>query len=114
MMIPEHKIQEVLERVDIVGVISRHVELKKSGRSYKGRCPFHDEKSASFYVTPDLRRYKCFGCQAGGDAIAFVQKYLGKTFTDAVQELAREVGVDLEAAVDPAALERKQLREATD
>ena len=114
VLIPEHKIQEVLERVDLVALVSRHVELKKSGRSYKGRCPFHDEKSASFYVTPEMRRYKCFGCQVGGDAIAFVQRYLGKSFTDAVQELAREVGVDLEAAVDPTALERKQLREVTD
>lgn len=114
MLIPEHKIEEVLDRVDLVSLVSRHVELKKSGRSFKGRCPFHDEKTASFYVTPDLRLFKCFGCQAGGDAIAFVQRYQGKSFVDAVKELAREVGVDLEAAVDPSALERQKLREATD
>ncbi|MGA9525530.1 MAG: DNA primase, partial [Myxococcaceae bacterium] len=113
-MIPEHKIQEVLDRVDIVAVVSRHVELKKSGRSLKGKCPFHQEKSASFYVTPEMRRFKCFGCQAGGDAIAFIQRYLGKTFVDSVRDLAREAGVDLEAAVDPAAKERQQLKEATD
>ncbi|MBX5484705.1 MAG: DNA primase, partial [Myxococcaceae bacterium] len=113
-MIPEHKIQEVLDRVDIVAVVSRHVELKKSGKSYKGRCPFHQEKSASFYVTPEIRRFKCFGCQAGGDAIAFIQRYLGKTFVDSVRDLAREAGVDLEAAVDPSAKERQQLKEATD
>ncbi len=114
MLIPEHKIQEVLDRVDIVAVVSRYVELKKSGRSLKGKCPFHQEKSASFYVTPDIRRFKCFGCQAGGDAIAFIQRYLGKTFVDSVRDLAREAGVDLEAAVDPAAKERQQLKEATD
>ncbi len=114
MLIPEHKIQEVLDRADIVAVVGRYVELKKSGKSYKGRCPFHQEKSASFYVTPDMRRFKCFGCQAGGDAIAFVQRYLGKTFVDAVKDLAREAGVDLEAAVDPAARERHELKEATD
>ena len=114
MLIPEHKIQEVLERVDLVAVISRHVELKKSGRSFKGKCPFHQEKSASFHVTPDIRRFKCFGCQAGGDAIAFIQRYLGKTFVDAVRDLAREAGVDLEGAVDPGARERQQLKEATD
>jgi DNA primase len=113
-MIPEHKIDEVLDRVDIVAVISRHVELKKSGKSYKGRCPFHQEKSASFYVTPEMRRFKCFGCQAGGDAIAFIQRYLGKTFSDAVKDLAREVGVDIEAGVDPAARERAQIKEVTD
>jgi DNA primase len=114
VLIPEHKIQEVLDRVDLVAVVSRYVELKKSGRSFKGKCPFHEEKSASFHVTPEIRRFKCFGCQAGGDAIAFVQRYLGKTFVDAVKDLAREAGVDLEAAVDPAARERQQLKEATD
>lgn len=114
MLIPEHKIQEVLERVDLVALVSRYVELKKSGRSFTGKCPFHQEKSPSFYVTPDIRRFKCFGCQAGGDAIAFVQRYLGKTFVDAVKDLAQEAGVELEGAVDPAARERQQLKEATD
>jgi DNA primase len=112
--IPEHTIDEILERVDLVALVGRHVELKKSGKSFKGRCPFHQEKSASFYVTPELRRFKCFGCQAGGDAIAFVQRYLGKTFVDAVRDLAREVGVDLSAAEDPSARERQHLREVTD
>jgi DNA primase len=114
LLIPEHKIEEVLERVDLVQLISRHVELKKAGRSFKGRCPFHQEKSASFHVTPELKRFKCFGCQAGGDAIAFVQRFLGKTFVDAVTDLAREAGVDLEAAVDPTARERQELKEVTD
>jgi len=112
--IPEHTIDEILERVDLVTLVSRHVELKKSGKSFKGRCPFHQEKSASFYVTPELKRFKCFGCQAGGDAIAFVQRYLGKTFVDAVRDLAREVGVDLSAAEDPSARERQHLREVTE
>jgi DNA primase len=114
VLIPEHKIEEVLARVDLVALVSRHVELKKSGRSYKGRCPFHQEKSPSFYVTPEMRRFKCFGCQAGGDAISFVQRLFGKSFMDAVKDLAREAGVDLEAAVDPSARERQQLKEATD
>ncbi|HLL54540.1 MAG TPA: DNA primase [Myxococcaceae bacterium] len=113
-MIPEHKIEEVRERVDIVALISRYVELKKAGRSYKGRCPFHQEKSPSFHVTPEMRRFKCFGCQAGGDAIAFVQRYLGKTFVDAVRDLAREAGVDIEAAQDPTAREKQELKEVTD
>ncbi len=114
MRIPEHKIEEVRERADILAVVSRHVELKKSGRSYKGRCPFHEEKTASFHVTPDLQRFHCFGCQAGGDAIAFLQRYLGKSFVDAVRDLAREVGVELEYAEDPAFRERQQLKEVTD
>jgi DNA primase len=113
-VIPEHKIQEVLERVDLVGLISRHVELKKSGREFKGRCPFHQEKTPSFYVVPEKRFYFCHGCRASGDAVSFVQRYFGKTFLDAVRDLARELGVDLEAAADPAARERQQLKEATD
>lgn len=113
-MIPEHKIEEILERVDLVTLISRHVELKKSGREYKGRCPFHQEKTPSFYVVPEKRFYFCHGCRASGDAVSFVQRYLGKTFVDAVKDLAQQVGVDIEAAQDPTAKERQQLKEATD
>jgi len=113
-VIPEHKIEEILERVDIVSLISRHVELKKSGREFKGRCPFHQEKTPSFYVVPEKRFYFCHGCRASGDAVSFVQRYLGKTFVDAVKDLAREVGVDIEAAQDPASRERQQIKEVTD
>ncbi|WP_434388831.1 DNA primase [Melittangium boletus] len=113
-MIPEHKIQEVLDRVDLVNLVSRYVELKKAGREFKGRCPFHQEKTPSFYVIPEKRFYFCHGCRASGDAVSFVQRYLGKTFIDAIRDLAREVGVDLEAAQDPGARERQQLKEATD
>ncbi|GEN08525.1 DNA primase [Myxococcus fulvus] len=113
-MIPEHKIQEILERVDLVGLISRHVELKKSGREWKGRCPFHQEKTPSFYVVPEKRFYFCHGCRASGDAVSFVQRYLGKTFLDAVRDLARELGIDLEAQQDPGMRERQQIKEATD
>lgn len=115
MMIPESKIEEVRERVDIIALVQRHgVELKKSGRSYKGRCPFHQEKTPSFYVFPDGKRFKCFGCQAGGDAISFVQRLLGKPFVDTVRDLAKELGIDLEASVDPALKEKGQIKEATD
>jgi DNA primase len=115
MLIPEEKIQEVRERVDMVALVQRHgVDLKKSGRSFKGLCPFHQEKSPSFYVWADEKRFKCFGCQAGGDAISFVQRLLGKTFVDTVRDLARELGIDLETAVDPASREKQQVKEATD
>lgn len=115
MLIPDTKIQEVRERVDMIALVQRHgVELKKSGRSYKGLCPFHGEKSPSFYVWPDEKRFKCFGCQAGGDAISFVQRLMGKTFVDTVRDLAKELGIDLEAAVDPAMREKQQVKDATD
>ena len=100
--------------MDLVTLVSRHVELKKAGRTYKGRCPFHEEKTPSFNVNPEMKRYKCFGCQAGGDAISFVQRYMGKSFVDSVRDLAREVGVDLESAEDPTLRERQQIKEATD
>jgi DNA primase len=115
LLIPEHKIDEIRERVDMVALVQRHgVELKKSGRSYKGLCPFHQEKSPSFYVWADTRRFKCFGCQAGGDAISFVQRLLGKPFLDTVRDLAKELGIDLEGAVDPAMREKQQIKDATD
>lgn len=115
MLIPDTKIQEVRERVDMIALVQRHgVELKKSGRSYKGLCPFHGEKSPSFYVWPDEKRFKCFGCQAGGDAISFVQRLMGKTFVDTVRDLAKEVGIDLEGAIDPAMKEKQQVKDATD
>lgn len=114
MIIPEHKLEEIIDRVDLAGLISRYVELKKSGREYKGRCPFHQEKTPSFYVIPEKRFYFCHGCRASGDAVSFVQRYLGKPFIEAVKDLAREVGVDIEAAQDPTARERQQLKEVTD
>jgi DNA primase len=114
-VIPDAKIQEVRERVDMIALVQRHgVELKKAGRSYKGRCPFHQEKSPSFNVWPDEKRFYCFGCQAGGDAISFVQRLLGKTFIDTVTDLASELGIDIQADVDPAMKEKQQVKDATD
>ena len=69
--IPEDTIQEVRDRADIVALIGRYVELKQSGRNWKGRCPFHEEKTPSFNVNPDRGIFHCFGCQKGGNAITF-------------------------------------------
>jgi len=115
MLIPEQKIDEIRARIDFVALVQRHgVELKKSGRSLKGCCPFHGEKTPSFYVYPEDKQFHCFGCQVHGDVFTFVQRLMGKTFVDTVQDLAKEVGVDLEAAVDPAMKERGQIKQATD
>ncbi|MBI5547302.1 MAG: DNA primase [Deltaproteobacteria bacterium] len=112
MQIPPEKIQEILERTDIVALISRHVELKRAGRSFKGLCPFHGEKTPSFHVNPDRRYFKCFGCEAGGDAISFLTRFTGRSFVEVVHDLAKEAGVGIEEREDPAARERAQLREA--
>jgi len=108
MLIPEAKVQEILERTDIVGLIGSRIELKRSGRNLKALCPFHGERTPSFHVFPDRRRFKCFGCEAGGDAISFVMKQDGKSFVDAAKELAAAAGVRLDDAGDDR-LQREKL-----
>jgi archaellum biogenesis ATPase FlaH len=86
---------EAVKRADIVEVISEHVALEKRGKDYMGLCPFHDEKTPSFSVSPTKQLYYCFGCTAGGNAINFIMQTQGKGFTDAVLELARDLGVQV-------------------
>ncbi|MFO7563207.1 MAG: DNA primase [Enhygromyxa sp.] len=93
--IPEQIIERIRESVDIVDVIGAHVGLKRSGKQFKGLCPFHDEKSPSFYVDPVRRSFKCFGCGAWGDVFDFVQKVEGVGFLAAVRSLGVRVGVAL-------------------
>ncbi len=94
-LIPQDFIQELLGRVDIVEVVGRSVQLKKAGTNYKGLCPFHSEKSASFTVSPSKQFYHCFGCGAHGSAIGFLMEHSGMSFPDAVHELARDAGMEL-------------------
>ena len=93
--IPESTIHEIRNQADIIGVVSRHVELKQAGRNWKGLCPFHNEKSASFNVNPDRQIFHCFGCQEGGDVIAFMMKHEGLTFPEAARSLAGELGIEI-------------------
>lgn len=93
--IPEDAIQGVLEAADIAEVVSRHVSLRPSGRSLKGLCPFHEEKTPSFHVFPQSRRFKCFGCGEGGDVFSFLMRHQKLTFIEVVRDLAREYGVPL-------------------
>lgn len=95
--IPDDKVQEVRDKVDIVDLIGRYVELRKAGRNFKGLCPFHQEKTPSFNVHPQRKGYKCFGCGAGGDGIRFVMEIEGKSFPEAVRKLAELYGVQLPA-----------------
>jgi len=93
--IAEETIQQIRDRADIVGLIGRFVSLKKAGSSYKGRCPFHDEKTPSFNVRPDRGSYYCFGCQKGGNAITFLMEMENLTFPEAVRALGAEVGIEI-------------------
>ena len=92
-MIPQSFISDLLNRVDIVDVVGRYVQLKKGGANFQGLCPFHSEKSPSFTVSPTKQFYHCFGCGAHGTAIGFLIEYSGMGFVDAVKDLAQNVGM---------------------
>jgi len=93
--IPDEIIQRVRDQADIVELVGRTVALKRAGRSYKGLCPFHDEKTPSFHVNPDRGGYYCFGCQEGGDVFSFLMKVEGLAFVEAVRSLARDLGIEV-------------------
>ncbi|MBI5006227.1 MAG: DNA primase [Nitrosomonadales bacterium] len=92
-MIPKSFIQDLLNRLDIVDVIERYVPLKKAGANYVACCPFHTEKSPSFTVSQSKQFYHCFGCGAHGTAIGFVMEHTGMGFVEAVEDLAKSIGV---------------------
>jgi DNA primase len=87
----------------VVAIIGRHVELKRSGRTWKGCCPFHGEKTPSFHVYPEDKHFKCYGCGEYGDVFKFLQKLQGKEFPDVVRELAAEAGVAIPDAIEESA-----------
>ncbi|HEX5587012.1 MAG TPA: DNA primase [Acidimicrobiia bacterium] len=95
MGIVDEDVARVRDATDLVALASEHLALKRVGKSYKGLCPFHAEKTASFYVNPENGRYKCFGCDAGGDAISFVREVEHLDFVDAVERLAARAGITL-------------------
>jgi DNA primase len=94
-VIPDSFKQDLLNRVDIVEVVSRYVQLKKGGANYLGLCPFHGEKTPSFTVSPTKQFYHCFGCGAHGNAIGFLMAYAGLGYVDALRDLAGMVGMQL-------------------
>jgi DNA primase len=94
-MIPQDFIQQVLDRTDIVALVERYVPLKKAGANYQARCPFHNEKSPSFSVSPTKQFYHCFGCGAHGTAITFLMEHAGYSFIDAIKDLAGQVGLQV-------------------
>ncbi|MBW3553899.1 MAG: DNA primase [Gemmatimonadetes bacterium] len=94
-MIPDTVVEEVRDRADIVEVIGEHVQLKRAGKEFKALCPFHAEKTPSFYVVPGKGFYKCFGCGESGDVFSFLMKHVGLSFNEAVEKLADREGVEI-------------------
>ena len=112
-MIPNDFIQTLLSRVDIVDVVDRLVPLKKAGANFVACCPFHSEKTPSFTVSQSKQFYHCFGCGAHGTAIGFLMEFSGKTFPEAIEELARDVGVEV-PRVEPRPGEVERREQAQD
>ncbi len=113
MTIPASFIQELIARADVVEIVGRHVQLKKSGANYMGLCPFHGEKSPSFSVSPTKQFYHCFGCGKHGNAIGFLMEHAGMGFVDAVQDLAQQYGLQVpEDDASPADRERARAQRA--
>lgn len=107
--IPEDKIAEVRDKADILAIIQKRVPLKRTGRSWVGLCPFHNERSPSFNVMPDRGFYHCFGCQASGDVFKFIMETEHVPFPTVVRDLAKELGVEIVEQQESA--EEKQTRE---
>lgn len=106
------QVQEIKGKIDIVDVIGEYVNLKRAGRNFKGLCPFHNEKSPSFMVNPELQIYKCFGCQESGDVFTFLQKHEGLEFYEALEILANRAGVVLKKFESKNADEKQAIKEA--
>tara|TARA_R110000822_G_scaffold159476_34_gene299770 strand:+ start:53181 stop:55139 length:1959 start_codon:yes stop_codon:yes gene_type:complete len=108
--IPQTFIDDVLDRIDIVDVVGSRLDLRKSGKNHSACCPFHDEKTPSFTVSQDKQFYYCFGCGAGGNAIGFVIDFDRMSFPEAVENLAKHVGLEVprEANHDDAASQRRK------
>ncbi len=115
LSIPDHIIDEIRDRTDIVAVISDHVVLKKTGKNFKGLCPFHSEKTSSFSVSPDKRIYHCFGCGTGGNVFKFLMQIQSISFPETLKILAERAGIPLprnssNLSTDPRQKERDALR----
>ena len=93
--IPQSFINDLIAKIDIVDVVGERVDLRKAGKNYNGLCPFHNEKTPSFTVSPDKQLFHCFGCQESGTAIGFVMLHDRLTFVEAIESLAASVGMSV-------------------
>jgi DNA primase len=113
-VIPDSFKQDLLNRVDIVDVVSRYVQLKRGGANYMGLCPFHNEKSPSFTVSPSKQFYHCFGCGEHGNAIGFLMAFASMGYIDAVKDLAGSVGMQVPESRPPTPQEAARKERETD
>lgn len=112
-MIPQSFIDDLLDRIDIVDTVDSRVKLRKTGKNYSACCPFHDEKTPSFTVSPDKQFYYCFGCGASGNALGFVMDYERLSFPEAIESLARTAGLEIPREVQSEAqVKREQERKS--
>ncbi len=107
-------LEEIKQKIDIVDLVSSYISLKKAGRNFKALCPFHQEKTPSFFVSPEKQIWHCFGCGRGGDAISFVMEMEGLDFYDALKFLGEKVGVKVEPVDKEAYSEKKRLYEVNE
>lgn len=110
--IPQQVVEEILGRTNVLEIVQQYVALKRSGINYKGLCPFHQEKTPSFYVHPGKGIYKCFGCGEGGDSVNFLMSLEGWTFQEAVRSLAGRLGIEIPEESEEDAKVARQRQEA--
>ena len=110
-MISQDTIDKVMNQGDIVDIISEFVNLKKAGVNYKGCCPFHNEKTASFIVSPAKGIWHCFGCGEGGNMVSFLMKKEGKSYPEAIEWIARKYNIDIEYENEDVPEEKKKERQ---
>ena len=112
-MIPKNFIHDLLNRLDIVDVIERYVPLKKAGANYVACCPFHNEKSPSFTVSPSKEIYKCFGCGKSGNAVGFLMEHEKYSYVEALKWLAKKYNIDVEETeLSPEVKQQQQVAES--
>src|SRR5690348_11164215 len=100
-LISEDVINQIRDRIDIVEIVGQHVSLSRAGQNLKGLCPFHQEKSPSFTVSPSRQIFHCFGCGAGGNVFTFLTRITGASFPETVRDLGRKVGIEIQEGTGP-------------
>uniref|UniRef100_A0A7V3RGA7 DNA primase n=1 Tax=candidate division WOR-3 bacterium TaxID=2052148 RepID=A0A7V3RGA7_UNCW3 len=110
-MIEREKIDEIIRQTDIVDLISQYIQLRKVGKNYRALCPFHTERTPSFYVSPEKGIYYCFGCKKGGNAVSFLMEYEHLDFPDALRRLAKNLGIEIDTTKN---LKYKELYEVNE